>query len=355
MLILEKIQRKLFLLIFLVAVALVGCDDPDLSVLDQVVLEAQSPVSSYTGELYRVGNLEKFGRNVESPDALEWNGESLYMLADHGSWRNSGQYLFKVDKETGEAVKVNPGAKDLGGSFSQGRGFTQVLYVSPSDMTWHPDGQMLAVCPVIDSIVTIDLETGLAGRITFQKDFCLKYSDGDSDFDREVGSVWSIGAGRALGWTDQGLYMWGISGRSVESINRGYRSFGALYEISDNLKCATPVGSPVFYGQPTEGPRFPDEGEYFAYSFCFDGEHLYMSGADTSALYVVDTETGALTFVADWYFSEPPPGYAFHELGVLDVEANALGGIWITGLAFDGQDMFAVCSFTDGLYKLGRN
>lgn len=350
MLILEKIQRKLFLLIFLVAVALVGCDDPDLSVLDQVVSEAQPPVSSYTGELHRVGNVEKFGRNVESPDALEWNGESLYMLADRGRYTNKGQYLFKVDRETGEALMINPGAKDLGGSFSQGQVFTQVLYVSPSDMTWHPDGQMFAVCPVLDSIVTIDLETGLAGRITFDKDFCLRYPEGDSEFDHEFGGYPVIGAGRALAWTDQGIYMWGISLRSTDIVDRGYRSFGALYEISDNLKCATPVGSPVFFGQPTEGPPYPDEGEAYAYSFCFDGEHLYMSGADTSALYVIDVDTGALTFVADWHFSEPPPGYALHELGIHDLEADVLGGIWITGLAFDGQDMFAVCSFTDGLY-----
>ena len=343
MLILEKIQRKLFLLIFLVAVALVGCDDPDLSVLDRVVSEAQPPVSSYTGELHRVGNVEKFGRNVESPDALEWNGESLYMLADHGSWRNSGQYLFKVDKRTGEAVMVNGGAKNLGGSFTSSRGFTQVLYVSPSDMTWHPDGQMFAVCPVLDSIVTIDLETGLAGRITFDKDFCLRYPEGDSEFDHEFGGYPVIGAGRALAWTEQGIFMWGISLRSTQLNERGFLSFGGLYELSDNWRCAIPIGEPVYFGES-------DGSEGYAYSFCSDGEHLYMSGADTSALYVIDVDTGALTFVADWHFSEPPPGYAWHELGIHDLEADVLGGIWITGLAFDGQDMYAVCGFTDALY-----
>lgn len=350
MIVLQKIQRKMLLLIFFLAVALVGCDESDLLVLDQVVSEAQVPVSSYTGELHRVGTVEKFGRNVESPDALEWNGESLYMLADRGRYTNKGQYLFKVDRETGEAFMINAGAKDLGGSFSQGRGFTQVLYVSPTDMTWHPDGQMLAICPVLDSIVTIDLETGLAGRITFNKDFCLRFPEGDSEFDREFGGYPVIGAGRALAWTDNGLYMWGISLRSTRIVDKGYRSFGGLYEISDNLRCATPIGSPVYFGQPSEGPPYPDEGEAYAYSFCSDGEHLYMSGADTRALYIVDRNTGELTFVADWYFSEPPPGYAFHELGLLDVEENVLGGIWITGLTFDGQDMYAVCGFTDALY-----
>ena len=240
------------------------------------------------------------------------------------------------------------GAKDLGGSFSQGRGFTQVLYVSPTDMTWHPDGNgvMLAVCPVLDSIVTIDLETGFAGRITFDKDFCLRVPEDDENF----GGRPVIGSGRALAWTDQGLYMWGVSLRSTQMVDRGHRSFGGLYQISENLRCATPVGSPVYFGQPSEGSPYPDEGEAYAYSFCFDGEHLYMSGADTRALYVIDRNTGDLTFVADWHFSELPSGFAFHEFGILDIERNSIGGIWITGLAFDGQDMFAVCSFTDGLY-----
>ena len=326
-----------------------ACDDaPQITepIINEILTEPiPTTQSRYTGKLRRVGTVKQFGVRAESPDALEWNGDSLYMLADHGSWRNSGQYLFKVDKETGEAVKVNPGAKDLGGSFSQGRGFTQVLYVSPSDMTWDPIGQqMFAVCPVIDSIVAIDLETGLAGRISWKKDYCLRYPEGDTDFDKEFGGYPVIGGGIALAWTHQGIYMWGMSRRSTALNERGFPSFGAFYEISDNWTCAIPVGDPVEFGQGKIG-------ESHAYSLCEANGQLYMSGADTRALYIVDPNTGDLTLVADWAFSEIPQGYAIHESGgIHDLENDVLGGIWITGLTFDGQDMFAVCGFTDALY-----
>ena len=68
----------------------------------------------------RVGNVQNFGSGVDDPVALEWNGTDLYMLADRGVYPNEGQYLFRVDKETGQATMVNPGARDLGGSFGGG-------------------------------------------------------------------------------------------------------------------------------------------------------------------------------------------------------------------------------------------
>ena len=239
-------------------------------------------------------------------------------------------------------------------------------------MTWHPDGFMLAICPVIDSIVTIDLETGLAGRITFQKDFCLRYPEGDSDFDKEFGGYGVIGAGRALAWTEQGLYMWGKTGRSNQLVERGYKSFGQLYKIGENFQCATPVGNPIFYGR-TEAehdaaiqafydgkaahPALPDEGEAHASTFCFDGQHLYASGIDTRRLYIVDRMTGELHFVAKWEYAETPHGYEKHELGgYLNIEENVLAQ-WapsVIALAFDGQEMYAIESFTQALYRVER-
>ena len=258
-------------------------------------------------------------------------------------------------KETGIATIINWGARDLGGSFSNGRGFTQVLYVSPTDMTWHPDGKMLATCPILDSIVSIDLETGLAGRITFNKDFCLRHPEGDTDFHREFGGYPVIGGANALAWTNQGLYMWGISRRNMQLVDRGYRSFGAFYKISTYLKCATAIGSPIFFGQPTKGPDYPDEGEAYAYAFSFDEEHLYMSGAFTHALYIINQQTGSLHFIANWHFTTMPEGYKTYESGgILNIEKNALEQIQITGLAYDGIDMFAIESSTNALYKLER-
>ena len=50
-----------------------------------------------------------------------------------------------------------------------------------------------------------------------------------------------------------------------------------------------------------------------------------------------------------------PEGFTRHELGdILNIEANTRGSIWITGLAHDGTDMFAVDGFTNKLYKLER-
>ena len=372
------LKRFATLLTLLTALFLFNaCNDaPKITkpIIDEILTEP-IPVtqSRYTGTLRRVGSVSDFGLNLDDPVAIEWNGRQLYMLADHGRYPNEAQYLFTLDRNTGVAAFVNPGAMDLGGSFRQGRNFTQVLHVSPSDMAWHSEGQgvMLAVCPVLDSIVSIDLETGFAGRITFAEDFCLRFPEGDSDFDREFGRYPVIGSGSALAWTGQGLYMWGISGRSNQLVERGYRSFGQLYKIAGNLQCATPIGNPVFYGQPTEGPLYPDEGEAHATSFCFDGKHLYMSGANTQSLYILDQLIGELYFVAKWIYAELPLGHAIHEKetgqdtfltempsdhdGTLycyrNIEENTCFDFPdITGLAFDDVNMYAVCGFTDALY-----
>ena len=169
----------LIYVIISLSVLLVGCDDPDLIVLEELLQEDPGYLSPYTGELHRVGTVEKFNVGAKEAIALEWNGESLYMLAYQGRYQDKSQYLFEVDKDTGVATVVNHGAPDLGGSFKQGRGFTQVLYVRPSDLAWDASaGRMLAVCAVLDTIVSIDLDRGLAGRISWQEDYCLFNDDG---------------------------------------------------------------------------------------------------------------------------------------------------------------------------------
>ena len=353
----------LLLIIFSLTNFLSCGDTPESIILEQVLQETLTHESPYTGKLIRVGNTEKFGLNLDDPVAIEWNGEQLYMLANQGRYTNKRQYLFTVDRFTGNASMVS-GIMNLGGSFDQGRGFTQVLYVSPNDMAWHPEGYMLAVCPVIDSIVGIDIEKGTASRVTFQKDFCLRTDDGYR----------VIGAGRALAHDGKDLWMWGITGRSVEQNNLGNKSFAQLYKFShpEIAKCVIPVGNPIIYGR-TEAehdadfqsfldgksahPSLPDEGEAHASTFCFDGQHLYASGIDTRGLYIVNRSTGELHFVAKWEFAITPPGYEKHELGgYLNIEENILAQ-WapsITGLAFDGENMYAVEGFTDALYKVEK-
>ena len=321
-----------------------GCEDADLMLRPLV----QNEPAPYTGRLIPVGNVKQFGVNAQNAIALEYANGQLYMLANHGSGRNRAQYLFTVDSNTGLAEIVNTGATNLGGDFRQGRGFTQTNYVAPVDMTY--DGTaMYAICPVIDSVVSIDLETGFAGRITFDKDFCLRYPEGETF----SGSV-VIGAGKAIVSTPNGYYMWGVSGRSQAFINNGHRSFGAFYQLSNNLRCATPIGDRVHYGQPSVG-EYPDEGETHAYSLEYDGQYICMSGADTQSLYILNELTGKTTLISKWSFAETPDGYEIHEgFGILDIEQNTYGGLWITGLAYDGQTMFAICGFTDRLYKLER-
>lgn len=91
----------------------IGCDDSSSIVLDEFLQEGPGILSPYTGELHRVGTVEKFNVGAKNPVALEWNGTDLYMLAYQGLYQNRSQYLFQVDKETGEATLVNFGAPDL--------------------------------------------------------------------------------------------------------------------------------------------------------------------------------------------------------------------------------------------------
>ena len=85
-----------------------GCGDTELVVSSILEISEGAQQSRYTGVLYRVGTLEKFGLNVEDPEALEWNGTDLYMVAQHGRWTNESDYLFRVSRETGKATFVNP-------------------------------------------------------------------------------------------------------------------------------------------------------------------------------------------------------------------------------------------------------
>ena len=345
---LKRFATLLTLLTALTFVGLFGCDDtPESIVLDQILREALPYESPYTGGLIQIGTLKNFGSNITSPTALEWNGEHLYMLADRGKY----QYLFTVDKHTGKALIVNTGARNLGGSFGQGRNFTQVGYTEPTDMTWHKT-TMLAICPVLDSIVSINLQTGLAGRISFRDDFCLRYPKGDTDFDKEFGGYRVIGSSIALAHTPQGFFMWGVTQRNNKLTERGWGSFGQFYKVSENLTCATPIGEPILQSS---------EDESHAYSLEYDGQHLYMSGLSTKALHILNQETGESYLIAKWHFTQMPKGIQKLSNGYyLDTDnpkypEGISSIIQVTGITFDGTDMYAIESFTNALYKLERN
>ena len=336
---------NLLLTLILTALAFTGCGDtPESIVLDQILREMSTYESPYTGGLKHVGTIKDFGLNLDDPVAIEWNGKQLYMLADYGKFQNAAQYLFTLDRNTGVATFVKQSTKNLGGSLGQGRGFTQVHYVSPNDMTWvtPPDhyiegidypigytGDMIAACPRLNSLVVLDLETGLASRLSWKKDFCLPTENGRPQYV----------APRGIAFDGVELFIGAFSQNSS--------SDSELLRVSTgNFRCATPLN---------ENPLQFGVGEITPYALCFDQQYLYMSGSDTRALYVIDRQTGLAHFVADWYFTPMPEGFRIHESGgILDIERNARGNIWITGLAHDGTDMFAVDGFTDGLYKLEK-
>ncbi len=189
--------KLLILLITLFITSFLGCGDtPESIVLDQIIREFSSFYSSYTGGLQPIGTVDNFGLNLDDPMAIEWIGKTLYMLADHGKFQNAPQYLFTLDRHTGVAAFVNRSARNLGGSF-HGRGFTQVLHVEPSDRTWvtPPDhyiegidypvgytGELFASCPVLDSIVLIKTDTGMAARLSWLRDFGLTNEDGSPQY-----------------------------------------------------------------------------------------------------------------------------------------------------------------------------
>ena len=339
------LKRFATLLTLLTALFLFNaCDDaPQITkpIIDEILTDP-IPVtqSRYTGGLQRIGTVKNFGINIKDPIAIEWNGKSLYMLADHGRDRNEAQYLFKVDPNTGSATFVNRGAINLGGTFHGGRNFTQVGYVSPKDMTWIPHTQeMIAICPVLDAIVSIDIETGLAGRITGKDDFCLRTEDGYR----------VLGAGNAISFDGLDFYMIGTTQYSVSD---GRPFLAQLFQLSDNLRCAIPL---------TDNPPIQfDVSESNPYALCSDGEHLYMSGGGNQALYIMNRQTGVAYLIAHYHFTPMPEGFSKHPngniLNMTDPEypQGIVAQIQVTGLAFDGTDMFAVESFTNGLYKLEK-
>ena len=337
--------KLLILLITLFITTFLGCGDtPEAIVLDQIIREVSSFHSPYTGGLEPIGTVDNFGLNLEVPVAIEWNGKTLYMLAEHGKFRNAAQYLFTLDRHTGVATFVNSGARNLGGSF-HGRSFTQVLHVEPRDMTWvtppnhyvegkdYPigyTGELFASCPVLDSIVLIKTDSGMAARLSWLKDFGLTNEDGSPQY-----------AGpRGIAFDGTDLFI------------------GAVRLDSDrNDAELLRIDLPFYkYAKPlSENPLNFSVGEPSVRALCFDQQHLYMSGADTNALYIIDRQTSIAHYVTNWHFTTMPKGFTMHRTGyIFDIERNAIGNIQITGLAFDGTDMLAVEAFTNKLYKLKK-
>ena len=337
--------KLLILLITLFIASFLGCGDaPESIVLDQIIQEVSSFESPYTGGLEPIGTVDNFGLHLDDPTALEWNGETLYMLADSGKFQNSSQYLFTLDRHTGVAAFVNRGARDLGGSF-HGRSFTQVLHVQPRDMTWvtPPDhyvegidypigytGELFASCPVLDSIVLIKTDTGMAARLSWLRDFGLTNEDGSPQY-----------AGpRGIAFDGTDLFI------------------GALRLDSDrNDAELLRIPIPLYkYAEPlSENALNFSVGEPSPRALCFDGQYLYMSAGYSSTLYMIDRQTNIAHYVADWHFTTMPEGFTIHSTGqILNIETNTYAVIQISGLAFDGTDMLAVDAFTNKLYKLER-
>lgn len=350
-----KLQSRLFTLI-LASIALVtflGCGDESI-ILDQVLQEKPEYISPYTGGLIPVSNVKNFGREIRLALALEWNGEKLYMIANHGKYQSERQYLFTVDRETGIAYFVS-GAKNFGGTFEQGRSFTQVRHTWPVDLAWIPEKKlMLAPCPILDSIVSIDLKTGLAGRISWDDDFCLRMPEGHRDAGYPV-----IGGSVALAWTGEELYMWGESLRGGRDRKEGYNSFGHLYKISNDFKCATPVGIPPYLNEPADHPYTTADAfdRVSAVSLTFDGEYLYLSDKYNHSLNIIDPHTGKVYMINQWYMVKMPEGYRKSTINpgsLYHIETNSEASFYVTGLAYDGFDMYAVDQWTNILYKLER-
>ena len=321
----------LILLITLLTISFLGCGDtPESIILDQIIREVSNVHSPYTGGLEPIGTVDNFGLNLDTPVAIEWNGKTLYMLAEHGINRNASQYLFTLDPHTGVAAFVNHSARNLGGSF-HGRSFTQVLHVEPRDMTWIPSANsMMASCPVLDSIVFLNIETGFASRMSWLRDFGLTNEDGSPQY-----------AGpRGIAFDGQELFI------------------GAVRLDSDRKNAELlHINIPIYqHAKPlSENPLTFNVGETSPRALCFDQQYLYMSAGDSHALYIIDRQTSLAHYVADWHFTTMPKGFTTHRLGdIFDIKNNTRGNIQITGLAYDGTDMLGVDAFTNKLYKLER-
>ena len=347
-----NMQRRLFvsIMICVLWISFIGCDEaeqmvaPVIESLDDRASAERLVAGGYTGKLVRVGSIIKFGSGIHKPKALEWNGETLYMIASQGRFESERQFLCTVDRETGKASIVNPSAYNLGGSFGRGRGFTQVLGVRPNSMAWIPDqNAMVTLCPVLDTIVGIDLERGYATRGSWDEGFCIEGTDERVD------------AGFALGYDGKTLWM---------PVDR-------LYEfVEDTTRCVKLSNMPdVFH----DGP-----GTVYPQSMSWDGENMYLSGSfRTNALHILDLQTGIPMEVGKWRYAELPPGVVITDKNIYkdvsdltqmpeDRVDGSTYGYWnqtegyvfdfpdVTGIAFDGQNMYAVCHFTDALYRLER-
>ena len=339
-----------FLLVLISCSSFLSCDDAEVLV-EPVIgsLESSEPVSRYTGVLHRVGDVERFGSGANDPVALEWDGTDLYMLAEQGFYPYEGQYLFKVDKDLGRAQKVNSGARDLGGSFAQGRTFTAVRHVRPNDLAWSSlSNKMFGVCFVIDMVVSIDTVSGLAGRLTSEKlSFCL-----EGDERRPQGLV--------LAHDDIDFYMLSWTENPL-----GDRIV-MLSEVSNSFRCSTPIVEISGLGLDVS---IPD-------SMCWDGEWMYVSERLTGSLSILDLETGELNLVARWIYDELPPDHFIQVMATgedsgftqMPVDYDGSGYQYVNksenlgfkfpsirGIAFDGQNMYAVDYHTDALYRVGQN
>ena len=283
---------KLFSLsiLFLVSCFLfIACDDARVFVEPVIGFsEISVPVSQYTGVLHRIGDVERFGSGANDPVALEWDGTDLYMLAEQGGYPTEGQYLFKVDKDLGSAAKVNPGARDLGGSFAQGRTFTAVRHVRPNDLAWSSlSNEMFGVCYVIDMIVSIDTVSGFAGRLTSRKlSFC---PEGDDRFPQGLVLANDGFDFYMLSWTEN------LLGDRVVMLS----------QLSNSFRCSTPIVEVSGLGLDL---CIPD-------SMCWDGEWMYVSERSTGSLCILNLVTGELSLLARWVYDELPLDHYIQVMG----------------------------------------
>lgn len=343
----KKIKLIGFCSLFLVGLCLFfGCDSA--VTLTEPVLNAleRGSESRYTGVLHRVGSVELFRCGANDPIALEWNGTDLYMIAEFGYYPSEGEYLFRIDRETGIGEMVNAGARDLGGSFTQGRTFTQVKGVSVSDLAWSGVDSGLFGTWLRNEIVVVDIDSGLAGRGAGKLSFCFEERDRNP-------------VPYAISHDGFGFYM--LSGTR----NSDDKKILELTEI--NGQCVSLV---------VEVWNLEFGSDLRPIAMCWDGKGMYVSEMHTRSLCILDLETGILSPVDFWTYASIPPGHYIQDkhtakdTGFTEMPLDHDGKNYfyvnrarnvgfdfpdITGIAFDGQDMYAVDYFTDALYRVGRD
>jgi len=373
-----KNKTKQLLSILFVAITFaifLSCDNQ--SILLNQVLQSTPNSIPYTATLHRISSVENFGIGAESPNAIEFadlpdGNKQLYMIASTGLHHSRGEYLFRLDKNTGIAEYVNKSAIDLGGSFKGSKNFIRLKGVSPTDMTWVPPhksyiegidypigylGTMMAICPVTDQLLGIDIKTGYAMGTRDKSQFCITDEDNAP-----------IGGNVTLAY--QGHLIPNNSGGTTFFMTAGSRIATRLYMTTGN-RCATDLG--LKWGSkypenregwdgvmlrvktyPPAAPNF-DVGEAFPTALCYDNNNLYMSGADTQSFYQLNTETGQATLIGRWNYAKGTPGVEksqYDKNQWKNTYKNAYSFIQITGLAFDNKHMYAVDAFTNALYKV---